>query len=257
MIIQVYRRWFIVVAAFLALFLAPPLRAQGGPPMITDDPGSPGPGHWEINLGWEAERTGGTMLSSLPLLDANYGIGDRIEVTYEAPWAILKESDESVQSGMGDSLLGFKYRYFDAGDKGWQASFYPQVTFVTPGSNSDRRGLADAGTSVLLPFEFAKDCGDFSIDFDFGSVLSNEQAARGWMGGFLVGKQITKTWELDTEIHLNTDLQAGRSEWIFNTGTRIDFSEHLTLMVALGTDLANTLGAKTGLLSYIGFQLRL
>ena len=26
------------------------LRGQGGPPMITDDPGTPGPGKWEINL---------------------------------------------------------------------------------------------------------------------------------------------------------------------------------------------------------------
>ena len=28
------------------------LHAQGGPPFITDDPGTPGNQHWEVNLGW-------------------------------------------------------------------------------------------------------------------------------------------------------------------------------------------------------------
>jgi len=225
--------------------------------MITDDPGSPGPDHWEINLGWETQRADGQTLFGLPLLDANYGVGDRTEVTYEAPYAVLQESGEPDRSGMGDSLLGVKYRFYDAGDKGWQASLYPQVTFVTPGSSSGRRGLADPATTVLLPLEFAKDYGAFAIDFDCGSLLSNEAVDRGWMGGFLIGKEVMKGWELDAEIHVNSDLHLGRSEEIFNAGTRIDFSEHLTLMIALGTDLANSLAPRTSLLSYVGFQLRL
>jgi hypothetical protein len=34
------------------LLLLTPLSAfaQGGPPMVTDDPGTPGDGHWEINI---------------------------------------------------------------------------------------------------------------------------------------------------------------------------------------------------------------
>jgi hypothetical protein len=63
--------------------------------------------------------------------------------------------------------------------------------------------------------------------------------------------------EFDAELHVNSDLHVGRSELIFNAGTRIDFSKHLTLMIALGTDLANTLGPKASYLSYVGLQLRL
>src|ERR1700677_4808860 len=94
--------------------------AQGGPPFITDDPGTPGNRRWEINLGWTDQRTPGSTEFGLPLLDANYGLGDRIELTYESPWAILRESGEPTRAGAGDSLFGFKWRYYDAGEKGWQ-----------------------------------------------------------------------------------------------------------------------------------------
>ena len=34
------------------LFTAAFAHAQGGPPFITDDPGTPGNRQWEINVGW-------------------------------------------------------------------------------------------------------------------------------------------------------------------------------------------------------------
>ena len=40
-------RWQII---FVLLFVPLSALAQGGPPMITDDPDTPGPGCWEINL---------------------------------------------------------------------------------------------------------------------------------------------------------------------------------------------------------------
>ncbi len=46
--------------------------AQGGPPLITDDPGTPGHGHWEINLAVTAEKRGGARSYESPLLDINF-----------------------------------------------------------------------------------------------------------------------------------------------------------------------------------------
>ena len=39
----------LALAALLMLFPAS-TQAQGGPPMITDDPDTPGPGYWEVNV---------------------------------------------------------------------------------------------------------------------------------------------------------------------------------------------------------------
>jgi hypothetical protein len=232
------------------------LAAQGGPPMITDDPGTPGPGKWEINLGWTDQRTAGATLYGLPLLDANYGIGDRIEVTYEAPWAVLRDGSGS-RSGPGNSLAGAKWRFYDAGEQGWQASLYPQLTFLDPGSHGDRRGLADSETTLLLPAEVARDLGPVALNFDFGHVFSSKAGDDSWMGGVILGHELRKGWELDVETHVNADNRLDRAEWIINAGTRIDLSEHVTLMAALGRDLANQLGPKASLLSYLGFQFRL
>jgi len=224
--------------------------------MITDDPGTPGAGKWEINVGWTTEKTSATTLYGLPLLDANYGIGDRIEMTYEAPWGVVKDQD-GVRDGAGDSLFGVKWRFLDQGEKDWQASIYPQVTFVTPGSNSDHRGIADPGTSLLLPCEVEKDLGPVSVNFDFGHVFSSEHDGDLWMAGVIFGKEIVKGWELDAEVHVNTSNRFGHSEWIVNTGTRIDLNERVTLMIALGQDISNQLGPKASILSYLGVQLHL
>lgn len=53
--------------------------------MVTDDPGTPGGGHWEINLAWTGEHSSGETTQDAPLLDLNYGVGDRLQVKYEVP----------------------------------------------------------------------------------------------------------------------------------------------------------------------------
>ena len=62
-------------------------RAQGGPPFITDDPGTPGNHHWEINFGWIANHNPGQSYYEIPDVDINYGWGDRIQLKYEIPLA--------------------------------------------------------------------------------------------------------------------------------------------------------------------------
>lgn len=249
-------RWRMVfLVALLAFAGLTRLAAQGGPPMITDDPGTPGDKQWEINLGWTTQRVAGSTLYGLPLLDANYGIGDRIEITYEASWEIVDDAGGS-RSGPSDSLIGAKWRFYDAGEKGWQASVYPQLTFLDPNSHSDRRGLADPETTLLLPFEVEKDLGPVAMNFDFGHVFSSKAGEDSWMGGIIFGREIVKGWELDAETHVNASNRLDRSEWIINAGTRIDLSEHVTLMIALGKDVSNQLGPRASLLSYLGVQLR-
>jgi hypothetical protein len=243
------------LSALLATTGLTRLAAQGGPPMITDDPGTPGDGKWEINLGWTTERTAGSTVYGLPLLDANYGIGERIEVTYEAPWVIV-DDNAGTRSGPGDSLVGIKYRFYDAGEHGWQASVYPQLTFLDPGSHADRRGLADPDTTLFVPFEVEKDLGPIAMNFDFGHVFSSKSGEDSWMGGILFGREIVKGWELDAEVHVNESNRLDRAEWIVNVGTRIDLSEHITLMFALGRDVSDQFGPLATLLSYAGVQFR-
>ena len=80
------------------------LFAQAGPPMATDDPGTPGNGHWEINFAALVTRTSDGSAYELPLIDANYGVGDRVQLKLETPYEVDTHDDR--HSGVGSGLLG-------------------------------------------------------------------------------------------------------------------------------------------------------
>lgn len=99
--------------------------AQGGPTFNTDDPETPGNKHWEINFGWMGERSAGEGGHSLPDVDLNYGLGDRIQLKFELP-IVLHEvrqvpsyggwgepaTHSRLAPGAGESVLGVKWRFY-------------------------------------------------------------------------------------------------------------------------------------------------
>src|SRR5258708_32356450 len=85
--------------------------AQGGPPMVTDDPGTPGAGKWEINLAALGARTrSGRGEVSAPDADINYGWGDRPQVRVDVPLRVMRVPGEGRKSGLGAANLGRKRR---------------------------------------------------------------------------------------------------------------------------------------------------
>jgi hypothetical protein len=232
--------------------------AQAGPPMITDDPGTPGDGHWEINIAALTEQTRSADSYELPLVDINYGIGERIQLKYEMPW-VVQQRDGAHSSGIGNGLAGVKWRFFDAGDDGWQISMYPQVQFNPPGSDSAHRGLADPGTNWLLPFEFQHKLGSSgaSIGFEGGRWFRGAAQADSWIAGVVVGQEASKGLEFMAELHDEAAVGKGGDELILDFGTRWDFSERYTLLVSAGRDLHDSLAETSSLIAYLGLQMRL
>src|SRR5947207_15653649 len=72
--------------------------AQAGPPLLTDDPDTPGNRHWEINVAWTLSPKQSDSLFGIPLIDINYGLVQRIQLKAEAPWLILKERRGGTRS---------------------------------------------------------------------------------------------------------------------------------------------------------------
>ncbi len=228
--------------------------AQGGPPMITDDPGTPGNAHWEINLAALTERTASARIDQLPLLDLNYGVGDRVQLKYEVPW-VLEEGSGDLFSGLGNSLLGIKWRFYDAGAADWMVSTYPQLQFNYAGSASPQRGLAEPGTGWLLPLEFAHSYQSFDLDLEFGHWHRPTGQPDSWIAGIVVGRQLSNAFEVMAELHDETATDSGRHEMILNFGARRDLSERYTVLISVGRDLSDTLFPKSNLLGYLGLQL--
>jgi hypothetical protein len=252
----------IMVAAALVASV-PGLRAQGSPPMLTDNAETPAQGHWEINMAAIMQRTPGLTDVEFPYLDLGYGVTDSLELSCQIPWNTERQSGRPTTGGLGATVAQFKWRFFDQGDQGWQLSVAPKITFLDPGSNSDRRRLAVRGPGCLLPIEVERHFGPVSLEAEGGPVFAPQGQADllgvggGWIAGFALGRQVTRGFELGIELHAQTGPDPKDAEWAINAGTQIDLSKNYTFLFSIGRDVSNTLSARASLLSYIGMQVRI
>lgn len=167
-------RWSTIVRLVALMICALPARdarAQGGPPMITDDPGTPGNRKWEINLAVAFEHRPNQIAFDAPAIDLNYGVGGNIQLTLQGGPVLLKRRDRGVIGGLGGTEAAVKWRFLDEEKSGFDASMFPRVIFNITQS-SVWRGLAEDGTRFQIPFQVAKTFGRFHADAEFGALMS-------------------------------------------------------------------------------------
>jgi hypothetical protein len=162
--------------------------AQAGPPFLTNDPGTPGNANWEINLASMQTITRGASAYQAPQIDLNFGVGDRVQLTYEIPYVVGTSSGEPVQRAWSNAFPGLKWRFLDLGETGWQASVFPQVETASRGA--ERAGIAEAGPRYLLPVEASRNFGPIAIDFEAGYYLPGH-GPRERIFGFAAGRSFT------------------------------------------------------------------
>jgi len=63
----------------------------------------------------------------IPQIDVNFGLGDRIQLTYEMPYIVQTSAGQPLQTGWGNAYPGVKWRFLDQGEGGWQISTFPQI----------------------------------------------------------------------------------------------------------------------------------
>lgn len=243
--------------ALLLLWLFIPISgfAQGGPPMVADDPGTPGNGNWEINIAsldaWRPNHD----LMQFPYFDINYGLGDHLQLKVETGWATHWESGNSMRNGMGAILTGVKFRFLDEEKSGMSISTYPQVQF-RPNFSSKDSELAEPENEYLLPLEFSKTFGDWEINPEIGYLFAKTNLSQ-LVYGVVVAFEKAKPWEPLFEIHEATDLYGTGTQSLLNLGFRYACNPRLNLIGALGYTVTHFSGALAELDSYLGIQLEL
>jgi len=238
-----------------AVGLAPTLAlAQAGPPLLTDDPGTPGDGHWEINLAWTSERSADLHVSELPLADINFGVGERVQLKFELPWNAIGGRDAGAD-GFGNALAGVKWRFFDAGERGWQVSTYPQVEFLMPGLHAS--SLGEPGVGYLLPVEIQRDFGGIEAGAEIGRWVRPGSDADSWIAGVAFGHEVREGFEVLGELHDERLVRGGAHELVLDIGARDRLTEHVTLLASFGGDLHNGIARRNQLISYLALQLAL
>lgn len=238
----------VVMLAALAL----PAAAQGGPPFITDDPGTPGDGNWEINVAAYAERHPTERLYNAPILDANYGLGPRIQLKYQVPYLVEGTDGGPTRSGPGKSLAGVKWRFYDSAEKSLQISTYPQLEFNNPTSSLER-GLVDYGTRFYLPIEVSKKVGPFQVNPEAGYWFARSQGAA-WAAGVVVAREVSKRLELDGELY-NTANTNGSNHWnTYDVGGRYMLAKPFVLLFMAGRSFNRAADSQPHFFGYLGMQ---
>jgi hypothetical protein len=267
------RRLFCILALLLAAGAAL-ARAQGGPLFITDDPGTPGDRHWEINFGWIGNHNPGQSYYEIPDVDMNYGWGDRLQLKYELPLAAATNANNSTGVGLGESLLGIKWRYFEYHKPGepksdenllYSLGTYPQASINNP-TSSVRRGIVEPGPQYYLPIEATAQIGPIALNGEVGRWIGNKHQPSQWGRGLIAGHAFNDRTELYAEIY---DLQDAnrvdnipkQRELTVDMGGRqtLDRDGHVRLLFMGGRAIQDVTrsNGEPSWIAYLGIQLLL
>ena len=244
-------RQFFVLA--VATALARVAFAQGGPPMITDDPGTPGAGHWENNLAISFEHRSNEWALDAPGIDLNYGWGDHVQLTLQTSAAWLKRGDHGAIVGPGGVEAAVKWRFFDEENFGVDLSMFPRVLFNVTQS-SVRRGLAEPGTRFQIPFEAAKTLGPIVLDVEFGPLINSTDRGE-FLSGLVVARDLSKTNAIMAEVHATSRMNLTRAVITLNFGWRHTLNEHSIVIASVGHEVHSDANEPLALIGYCGVQL--
>lgn len=246
----------VLACSLASAVIAPTLHAQGAPPMNTNDPDTPGNGHWELNFAAAHTRTSGGHETELPIFDFNYGVGENIQVSYVIAWLSAHENGAGSESGLTNSNVGLKWRFRDGDKGGFAASVYPQLEFNNPGSSSERKGLADTGMSLALPVQLQRDFPGCTLGLEAGYVL-HAKRANDWFYGVSVGREFTQSLTLGVELFGNATKRFDGTSLLLNFGANYKLSAAHSVLVGVGRELHRYDGDKATFVGFLGWQLRL
>lgn len=219
--------------------------------MITDDPGTPGPGKWENNIAIILEHRDGETSLDLPKIDLNYGVGEHIQLTLENEPVLLKRDDHGPIGGLGGTETAVKWRFLDEESSGFDVSMFPRIIFNIQQSSA-RRGLAEPGTRFQIPFQIAKTFGRFHADAEFGP-LGITVGRSEWLYGVVGGYDLDKPTMLMAELHGTSRMNFTRDVLTVNFGLRHAFTENYILIISMGHEIRSP-DQPTALIGYFGMQ---
>ena len=238
--------------ALLALSCLASGVACAGPPLLTNDPDTPGSGAWEINLAATGSHTRGGWNVDAPDMDVNRGVGERIQLSLHLPWTHARGDDGAWRSGWGAVELGVRWRFLDQGEHGWKLAVQPQ--WVSAFSHAaQRRGLAAAHAEWVLPVQASHPVGRVDIVMEAARhVVAQEDGT--WQAGVFGDVECTPRMHCLAELNTTWD---GGARTALNVGAVRSLGPHLNLLVSAGRELTGSAQERANLLFYLGAQLLL
>jgi hypothetical protein len=227
---------------------------QGGPPLITDDPDTPGPGHWEINVAALMEKTRSQRRIEVPRVDLNYGVGRRIQLKFEIPWVAAQSAEQRTAAGVGNATLGVKWRFIGQEGEKVAWSIYPQFDFNAAHS-SVTKGIEAEGRQFLMPTEITVEMFKLEINGELGRHFV-DNGSRSWIFGLSTEGHVVPRLELLAELHGERATDS-LTDLIAVGGGRLKLTSKMIALMAVGHSVRSLSDEGSRTYAYAGLQLNL
>jgi hypothetical protein len=222
--------------------------AQAGPPLITNDPDTPGPGAWEINVAATGAHAGGAWDIDAPDVDINHGVGERVQLSLHVPWS-HRDAAGAWTSGIGAAEFAVRWRFLDQSRAGIAVAVQP-MWIASFSRAAERRGLASANAEFVLPLQAARSFDRWAAGMEIARhFVANEPDA--WQAGVFAEYDCAATVQCLAEI--NTRWSDGANT-LLDVGARKALSPHLNLLGSIGRQVTGHAEDRTALVFYLGAQ---
>ena len=217
--------------SFLALLGAPFEVAKAGAPYITDDPGIPDRGQFDLYLFTTGAigEPGGTFG-----LELNYALTDNVQLTANVPM----ERDVGgpiTQTVLGNPELAAKYRFIRQDDFGWDVATAPRL--FLPSS-------ANGGSKIFIPIWIGKSLDKWSTFGGGGCTIDAKSGGKNHcIAGWAVTYQIAQSLSLGTEIYRQgAEATGAHSSTGLGLGFQYTAGRSVQLLTALGPRFEDVTG---------------
>jgi hypothetical protein len=222
--------------------------AQAGPPLITNDPDTPGPGAWEINVAATGAHAGGAWDIDTPDVDINHGVGERVQLSLHVPWS-HRDAAGAWMSGIGAAEFAVRWRFLDQSQAGIAVAVQP-MWISSLSRAAERRGLASSNAEFVLPLQAARSFDHWAAGMEIARhFVANEPDA--WQAGVFAEYDCAATVQCLAEI--NTSWGDGANT-ILDVGARKALSPHLNLLGSIGRQVTGHGEDRAALVFYLGAQ---
>lgn len=215
---------------------------EGGPPMLVDDARVADYKEWEVNTSFNTSLTDRWELS-VPHIDLNYGLTERVQLKIEAPLLLGLNKGEPVDVWVGEIIFGVKYRFLDEDKHFVSVATFPQYTFnESPGG--------------YLPLFVEKTFGDFLVGVAMAHFFGERRKSHSELGG-LLGYKPHENTDLMLEYY-NYQIYHGENYGMngyVNLGFRQAITDNFMIMGSFGTQVLTPAGGvREKFISWLGVK---
>jgi hypothetical protein len=235
-----------IIVPFIFLIMLIALQnASAGPPFLTDDPVPVDYQHWELYFFSMLDSSANITNIQAPAIELNYGVIPNLQLHMIIPaTASIPSSNAANTYGLGDTEVGFKYRFIQETDNRPQIAIFPLFELPTGDAS---RGLGNGRLWMKLPIWLQKSWGSWTSYGGGGYALNSASGMKnypysGWLIQHDLNQHLTLGMELFSQGKSAVDTPGFTA---INAGGYYNFTKNFSLLFTMGHNIAgqqNTLG---------------